>query len=241
MSADDFQRRFSDLVFAGREPTDQDLAGLLEEGLPLTPGRTLEIYRNSLIFGIRTHLQKVFPDLEALLGEENFRFFAREYARQRPPARADIRMLGDDFGAFLATRPELEGLPWLPELTDLLFCFYRLPFAELSPWLESGPPAVDPLPRRRAGLQLFTGSWSLLDIWQRGPDAAVQRPAHLLLVRGSRGPLVEEVSAEIMQLLLDLPRCRDFDDLVRRTGFRPEDTAAMLLYARENRWLAGPG
>ena len=61
-----------------------------------------------------------------------------------------------------------------------------------------------------------------------------------MLLRSPAGPRVEEVSAEIMQLLLDLPRCRDFDDLVRRTGFRPEDVAAMLIYARENRWLAGP-
>ena len=240
MSRDDFQRRFSDLVFAGGEPADKDLSGILEGGLPVPPDRTLEIYRNSLIYGILSHMQKVFPDLEELFGEENFRFFVREYARQRPPARADIRMLGDDFDAFLGTRPELEGLPWLPELTGLLYHFYRLPFAELSSWLESGPDTVEALPRRRRGLQLLSSGWSLLEIWQQGPDAAVQRPAHLLLLRSPAGPRVEEVSAEIMQLLLDLPRCRDFDDLVRRTGFRPEDVAAMLIYARENRWLAGP-
>lgn len=79
----------------------------------------LEIYRNNLLFSVVDLLLEVYPNILKVLGEKNFKFFAREYLYEFPSKTSNLDDYGEDFSSFLNSRPELESYFYLENLAQL--------------------------------------------------------------------------------------------------------------------------
>ena len=73
------------------------------------------VYFREQVFGAVDVLSGALPDLEALLGTPNFRYFVREMLVQHQPCDALGTSLVGPFLDFLAGRGELQELPHVQE------------------------------------------------------------------------------------------------------------------------------
>ena len=69
------------------------------------------VYFREQVFGALDVLSEALPELQAALGEPNFRFFVRELLTQAQPRDAFGTTLVEPFLRFLLTRPELSDHP----------------------------------------------------------------------------------------------------------------------------------
>lgn len=65
------------------------------------------VYFREQVFGALDVLADALPEIQASVGEQNFRFFVREFLRVTQPRDALGTTLVEPFQAFLRTRPEL--------------------------------------------------------------------------------------------------------------------------------------
>ncbi len=65
------------------------------------------VYFREQVFGALDVLEKALPEVQESLGEQNFRFFVREFLRTTQPCDALGTSLIAPFEEFLKTRPEL--------------------------------------------------------------------------------------------------------------------------------------
>ncbi len=69
------------------------------------------VYFREQVFGALDVLSEALPDLQTALGEQNFRFFVREFLNNAQPRDALGTTLIEPFVEFLRTRPELSTRP----------------------------------------------------------------------------------------------------------------------------------
>jgi hypothetical protein len=66
------------------------------------------IYRHNFIFTLLRALKNQFPKVQAQLGEENFRFFVREFIYSVPLKEPNLELIGRAFPKYLKSRAELK-------------------------------------------------------------------------------------------------------------------------------------
>ena len=93
----------SDSVAPGGAPAEQRLA----------------IYKNNVHSQLVDALAATFPAVERLVGEEFFRYAAREYVGIHPPRRPTLLGYGDRFPEFLGRFPPATTVPYLPDVARL--------------------------------------------------------------------------------------------------------------------------
>lgn len=100
-----------------------DPAAAVPAGLTCPPGgnvaRRFGIYRNNVTVSLIEALRAQFPATERLLGEERFRFLAREYLRIDPPRDAFLGLWGEGFADYLAASEHLARHPFVPDVTRI--------------------------------------------------------------------------------------------------------------------------
>lgn len=69
------------------------------------------VYFREQVFGALDVLSEALPDPQTALGEQNFRFFVREFLNNAQPRDALGTTLIEPFVEFLRTRPELSTRP----------------------------------------------------------------------------------------------------------------------------------
>ena len=65
------------------------------------------MYFREQVFGALSVLSEALPEVEASLGETNFRYFVREFLSSAQPSDAMGTSLVEPFLSFLRARPEL--------------------------------------------------------------------------------------------------------------------------------------
>ena len=77
------------------------------------------IYRNNVRHAHVGALAAIFPAIHALVGEDYFDGLAAQYSNARPPVSAVLAGYGAGFADYLASRPELSNVPFLPDVARL--------------------------------------------------------------------------------------------------------------------------
>jgi len=168
----------------------------------------IEIYRNNYRGNLHDALAGAYPVIQQLVGEEFFRFMARQYIAQHPSASANLHHYGAQLADFLASFEPVQELVYLPDVATLEWACHVACFAE-----NTGALALDQLARipvwQHADLILHTAcqmvhsSFPVVAIWQaHQPDAACDFQISLdeggciaLVSRQSDIVRVEELSA----------------------------------------------
>ncbi|MES2367306.1 MAG: DNA-binding domain-containing protein [Pseudomonadota bacterium] len=136
-----------------------------------------DIYRNNTFSNLRGTLESTYPVIVKLVGVEFFRHTAQQYILQYPSVSGDLHLFGVAFGAFLASFPPVEQLPYLPDVARLEWACHKAYFAADHTPLALGrlmqvPPAryVDLQFKLNPACTLFESAFPVDRIWQINQD-----------------------------------------------------------------------
>lgn len=133
----------------------------------------LQVYRNNTLNALVEALRALHPVVERLVGKPCFDSLARHYVRTHRSGSANVHDYGARFAPFLRTIPELQSLPYLPDMAELERAYHEVFHAadatSLSvPWLATLPTQAQMAVRAELhpAARLLQSQWPLLKIWQ---------------------------------------------------------------------------
>lgn len=138
----------------------------------------LEVYRNNYRGNLHDALVGAYPVIVQLVGDDFFRYLARNYIEQHPSASANLHHYGAELDQFLATFAPAQQLPYLPDVASLEWACHVAYFApdatplslsSLAQILEEQYPALI----LNTACQLIRSHYPIAAIWQaHQPDSA---------------------------------------------------------------------
>ncbi len=96
----------------------------------------VSIYRNNIDAALTDNLANIFPVSRAIVGDEFFRQMARSYTRAHPSETGNLGDCGEHLPAFMQTMPELDCLPYLPDIARIDWDCHSSFHAEYAPVLN---------------------------------------------------------------------------------------------------------
>jgi hypothetical protein len=148
--------------------------GLREQGARARAG--LAAYRGNAAALAERALAAVFPTLQSLLGEDDFRHLAREHWRARPPERGDLGEWGAELPAWIEAHAGLAAWPYLADCARLDLALHRCERAEDAAFDAASLALLasdDPASLR---LLFLPGSACLRSAWPVAAIHAAHRP-----------------------------------------------------------------
>ncbi|MDX2013539.1 MAG: DNA-binding domain-containing protein [Myxococcaceae bacterium] len=112
--------------------TSIDNAAVLVKAGALTPAERVGVYAEMYWLRLRDVLRDEFPQVRAVLGDEDFDVLAAKYLRAHPSTHPSLNWLGQHLAPFLRARP-VEGAPFLADLAALEFARNQVFIAPDSP------------------------------------------------------------------------------------------------------------
>ncbi|WOF75089.1 DNA-binding domain-containing protein [Parvibaculaceae bacterium PLY_AMNH_Bact1] len=168
LSLRDFQSEFGSAVLGG----DGVLANVrAAEPIPLES--RVNVYRNNVYASLIDGLEKAFPVVLQLVGQEFFRAMAREYLRDNMPARGTLIGFGAAMPEFLDGFPPVSSLPYLSDVARFELAWLRSYHAADEAPLT--PDAISAVPQAYLGdvkfvlhpsLQTLQSAHPVVSLWQ---------------------------------------------------------------------------
>lgn len=183
---------------------------------PLGAEQQLAVYKNNVHSRLVEALADTFPAVVRLVGDEFFRFAAREFASAHPPRRPTLVGYGVHFPGFLRDFEPAAAVPYLPDVAELEYLYLSayhaaeavpLSRAEFSVLLRA------PDERSRLALhpsaRLMTSPHPVSRIWEinvrsepiDGKVRIAGEREHLLIIRPRASVEVRRVSAAAWRAL----------------------------------------
>ncbi|MCV0425816.1 MAG: DNA-binding domain-containing protein [Roseibium sp.] len=119
------------------DPDSDTPAGLVGPDGKTAPKR-FNVYRNNVIVSLVEALERTFPAVGNLLGEDYFKALARAYVLKEPPNSPVLIWYGGGFADFIEAFPPLEAYPYLADVA-------RLEWAWLQAFHAGDAHALDPV------------------------------------------------------------------------------------------------
>ena len=102
-----------------------------------TAPKRFNVYRNNVIVSLVEALERTFPAIKNLLGDDYFKALARDYVFKEPPTSPVLIWYGGGFADYIDTFPPLEAYPYLGDVA-------RLEWAWLQSFHAADAPPLDP-------------------------------------------------------------------------------------------------
>lgn len=90
----------------------------------------IEIYRNNYHGNLHDALAGAYPVINQLVGDDFFRFMARQFIAQYPACNANLHCFGAELADFLTTFAPAQKLVYLPDVAVLEWACHRAYFAD---------------------------------------------------------------------------------------------------------------
>lgn len=179
----------------------------------------LAVYRNNVRASLSKALAETFPVVHALVGDDFFKFTAREYFNAHPPSSPLLARYGDAFPRFLETFAPAAATPYLPEMARFESAWlnaYRTrdaqPLGKEAILAEAGG---DPSTLRltlHPSLQLLAFEYPVASIWRRHQHETANIPVtmsereHIVIIRPRHTVDVHTVSPGAYAAITSLAR-----------------------------------
>lgn len=148
---DDDLRQLARAIVYGDAPTAQFDASYGEYPL----ATAIEVYRNNYRGNLHDALAGAYPVVQQLVGEEFFRYLARQFIAQYPSRSANLHHYGAELAGFLSGFAPVQELVYLPDVAALEWACHVAYFLADELTLDSGRLAQIP-PERYPDLRLRT-------------------------------------------------------------------------------------
>jgi len=163
------QENFSSFIFDGAD-NGFDRA-IKADGL--TGTRRLQVYHNSVYANKVNALIAVFPVIYRLVGDEFFRYMAREYIKAHPLVSGDLHDFGGRVTSFIQCFTPAASLVYLSDVAELEWAYHEVFHAaecnkfDLSKLQQLNEQQYDQLTfRLNPASYLLSSNYPVLDIWQ---------------------------------------------------------------------------
>lgn len=139
------------------------------------PSERYGIYRNAVIVSLIDALADTFRVTQLLVGEDFFRWMAREYVKQSPPQSPVLAHYGANFPEFISAFESTASLPYLADVSrleyELLQAFHAedvLPIStsDLSCLLDKPDKLFDYTFEFNPATRLIYSQFPIFSIWQ---------------------------------------------------------------------------
>ena len=140
------------------------------------------IYRNNVVYSLRTALADKFPKLQKLVGDAAFDALADGYVRDNLPRIPPLFIYGDDLPDYLSGFVPLADVPYAGDVARLeILWLASYHAADHTPLMRENLLAhniENAVVRLAPALQLLASAWPIYDIWQflcdagNAPDAS---------------------------------------------------------------------
>ncbi len=163
---------FEDVLEFGNAIRNNDaMSGGIGPNYPI--GTALEIYRNNYRGNLQGALGLAYPVIRQLVGDEFFRMMAIMHIESRPSKSGNLHDYGAELSKFLASFPNAQELPYLPEIAKLEWACHMAYFAaDIEPidivLLASIAPENQDRLRflLNPACRIVRSSFPIVDIWQ---------------------------------------------------------------------------
>ena len=140
------------------------------------------VYRNNVVFGLIEALRSRFRVAVRIVGDEFFNEMARRFILAHPPTSAVLLRYGDDLAEFAAALPEVEAVPYLPDMLRLEAAFtqaYHCADAEPATAQDLAARPADALGgtlvELHPSVRLIRSAYPIVTIWGMNQDGAEPR------------------------------------------------------------------
>jgi hypothetical protein len=159
-------------------------------------------------------LGAVFPTVQAMLGDDDFKHLAREFWHARPPERGDMGEWGDEFPGWLEAHGAFTEWPYLGDCARLDLSVHRCERAEDAELNGASFALLESIDPTQLRIELMPGTAALPSAW---PLATIHR-AHLLQEAGN----VDGAAAAFADVRVALAAQRGEAVVVARAGWRAQ-------------------
>jgi hypothetical protein len=197
-SLSELQRSFGAFLAspAGQRPDERLTGAVRAHGLETE--RRLAVYKNNVYARLIEALAATYPAVARLVGEDFFRFAAREYVVSHPATQRTLIGYGDGFADFLAAFEPAASVPYLPDVARLEHLYLEAYHAaEAEPLTRDRLEALvrDPSTERSVALhpsaRLMSSRFPVSRIWEinvreepiEGRVSIAGDAEHLLIIR----------------------------------------------------------
>ncbi|MEO0751988.1 MAG: DNA-binding domain-containing protein [Pseudomonadota bacterium] len=173
------QSSFTDAIFDPDAPRPEGLS----DGQGRAAGRRFDVYRNNVIVSLTEALEAAFPVISKLVGAENFKLLAGDFARAHPPSSPLMMFYGSEMPAFLAAYAPVQGIKYLPDVARLEIALRESYHAADAVPVEAGAlGALSPAALMEARLalvpsaRLVRSAWPIHAIWRFNREEGAPKP-----------------------------------------------------------------
>ena len=191
-----------------RELQEQFMHGLFEnQAVPgISPPAALATYANNARVNFTETLQRTYPAIWRLVGEDYFRQCAREYRRRYPSRSGDLQHVGRHFGEYLSSLHRADEFSYLADVARLEWAYQEaltereLPSLDVSRLTAVEADKYGDLRfRLQPSARLVESAFPILAIWRantgEGDDASPELVIDL--TRGADSLLVLQIAGEV--------------------------------------------
>ncbi|MBI5919916.1 MAG: putative DNA-binding domain-containing protein [Nitrosomonadales bacterium] len=148
---DDDLTRFARAIVCGEAPPTQFDAWYGEYPV----ATAIEVYRNNYRGNLHDALAGAYPVIQQLVGEEFFRYLARNFVEQHPSRSANLHHYGAELADFLSGFAPVQELAYLPDVAALEWACHVAYFLADEPMFDLGR-LMQIAPERYSELRLRT-------------------------------------------------------------------------------------
>lgn len=235
------QTSFTDAIF---DPHAPRLAGL-SDGLGRAAGRRFDVYRNNVIASLIEALEAAFPVTCKLVGAENFKTLAGDFARKHPPSSPLMMFYGAEMPVFLAHYAPVAGIRYLSDVARLEIALRESYHAEDA--VPMDPAALGQLSPEALmqahltlvpSLRLVRSPWPIHAIWRLNQEEGAPKPQagaqDVVILRAGFDPVLHLLPAGSGAFIAGLLRGASLGDAVTQAtaeadGFDLTQTLTLLI------------
>lgn len=174
LSLNKIQEKFQRHLLTG----DTDILAHIVTDDNVSKTRRLEIYKNAYITRLTDALTIDFPNVHAILGEQQFSGLCLDYINQHPSIYSSLRWFGSDFSAFIRQHPDYREKTYLYELAVMDWMFISAFDAAEENTLDPSYMtniAIESWPgiriRFHPSVDYFSYQWNIIEIWHANKEA----------------------------------------------------------------------
>lgn len=200
-------------------------------------GRRFSVYRNNVAVSLTDALQKAFPVIHKLVGEQFFNAMAGVFLRAHPPTSPLLMFYGEEMASFLEMFDPVKNLPYLPDIARLEVAIRQSYHASDSTGMD--PNALQAIPAEQLmalrftfapSLKIVPSDWPIHGIWtanMNGGAAPKMQPETAVITRLEFDPKVSVITTATGRLLSLLMKGRTLGDAMEIAG-EAADLAGLL-------------
>ncbi|MCB1478129.1 MAG: putative DNA-binding domain-containing protein [Rhodobiaceae bacterium] len=238
------QDSFTAALFDASQPPPADVARYADGRLPV---KRFSVYRNNVMVSLTEYLERTFPSVKALVGDEFFAGMAGVFIRQSPPSSPMLMEYGPEFPAFIESFEPAGGVPYLADVA-------RLEDAQRAAYHAADAKPATPETLARAAqhdaaavfidlhpsLEVVASDWPILSILQANTDGtSTPLPQHgedVLVVRPALDTRLHAMPAGAATFVLALKGGASLQDAAGAAqnasdAFDLSETLALLIAA----------